>query len=83
MKKFLAICLTALMSIGTMTAIADNHANSGPLFYGQSIGFVASDAQQFLPRWISGVTLKLVKPRQTRLSYCRTSSTEITEARMV
>ena len=48
MKKFLAICLTALMSTGTMTAIADNHANSGPLFYGQSIGFVTSDAPAVL-----------------------------------
>ena len=48
MKKFLAICLTALISSGTMTAIADNHANSGPLFYGQSIGFVASDAPAVL-----------------------------------
>ena len=48
MKKFLAICFSALMTNGALTAIADDHADSGPLFYGQSIGFVASDAPAVL-----------------------------------
>jgi len=54
MKKLVAICLTALISFATTIAVADDHANSGPLFYGQSMGFVASDAPAVLAameRW--------------------------------
>ena len=54
MKKLVTICLTALISFATTIAVADDHANSGPLFYGQSMGFVASDAPAVLAameRW--------------------------------
>jgi hypothetical protein len=44
MKKLIVLTLASLVSLSAAFAQADDHASSGPLFYGQSFGFVAEDA---------------------------------------
>ena len=44
MKKLICLTLASLVSLSVPFAQADDHASSGPLFYGQSFGFVAEDA---------------------------------------
>lgn len=44
MKKLICLTLASLVSLSVAFAQADDHASSGPLFYGQSFGFVAEDA---------------------------------------
>ena len=46
--KILVTMSLAMIALGTMFAVADDHADSRPLFYGQSIGIVASDAPAVL-----------------------------------
>ena len=47
MKKLIGLTLASLVSLVTAFAQADDHS-TGPLFYGQSIGVVASDAPAVL-----------------------------------
>ena len=47
MKKLICLTLASLVSLSAVFAQADHHS-AGPLFYGQSIGLVASDAPAVL-----------------------------------
>ena len=47
MKKLVCLTLASLVSLSAVFAQADHHS-AGPLFYGQSIGLVASDAPAVL-----------------------------------
>ena len=59
MKKLIGLTLASLVSLVTAFAQADDHS-TGPLFYGQSIGVVASDAPAVLAamdKWRNSKTM--------------------------
>ena len=61
MKNLITMICTTMLLVILPGTYADDHTNSGPLFYGQSIGIVATDAPAVLAamdKWRNSATGK-------------------------